>query len=349
MQRRSVAGSNETFSEGIPVKLSNPGKSLRKVNDGNIYTSKPFIILLFILIGCGVMITNQKQMADEMSNRMATLKAQYDKAAEENFSRAKQLNEISHEKERLKEESESHKNTIKENEKKVKEKVDGAENTQKLVLNRMKLMQSEIQEHSRHDVLEQFGEGPYRVEFTLEFPQEEYIVGVEDEGPTKFVIEMAPLELMPHSVHLFLEMVSHGLLDGASFHRNARHVIQAGPVPYFNSTKGVNLRKRLLDNRLVSVSFQEYHEDFPHKKYTLGFAGRPGGPDFYVSTVDNTLNHGPGGQTSYALPSEADPCFAKVISGFETVDRVHQGPVKPGWYNALEQNVGIKQVKILKE
>ena len=73
------------------------------------------------------------------------------------------------------------------------------------------------------------------------------------------------------------------------------------------------------------MASQEYHADFPHVKYTLGYAGtRPGGPDFLdVSTQGNSRNHGPGGQGSYAVKSEADPCFAKVVEGFEAVDRMH--------------------------
>lgn len=95
------------------------------------------------------------------------------------------------------------------------------------------------------------------------------------------------------------------------------------------------------------MGFQEYSPNFPHVKYTVGYAGRPGGPDFYVSTMDNTQNHGPGGQSSYEDPSEADPCFAKVVDGFDTVDRLAKMPVKEGWYKAMQKNVGIKSMKIL--
>jgi len=130
--------------------------------------------------------------------------------------------------------------------------------------------------------------------------------------------------------------------------RNAHHVIQASSVPY-HKTKGTGpaLRRAFEESGYQSVSFQEYHADFPHVKYTVGFAGRPGGPDFYVSTVDNSRNHGPGGQSGYADPTEADPCFGKVVEGFDAVDRMHSMPVKPGWYNAMEENVGIAYAKIL--
>ena len=76
-------------------------------------------------------------------------------------------------------------------------------------------------------------------------------------------------------------------------------------------------------------------------------AGRPGGPDFYVSTVDNTRNHGPGGQGSYAIKSEADPCFAKVVEGFDTVDRMQKMSVEPGGYKRMKHYVAIKSVTIL--
>ena len=115
---------------------------------------------------------------------------------------------------------------------------------------------------------------------------------------------------MPHSVHFFLEQVSRNLYDGCSFHRNAGHVVQGktlferklicystlhcishnyqssfyegGPVTYYKN-EGARPRKLFVESGLTSVSFQEYSVDFPHVKYTLGFAGRPGGPDFYVS------------------------------------------------------------------
>jgi hypothetical protein len=95
-------------------------------------------------------------------------------------------------------------------------------------------------------------------------------------------------------------------------------------------------------------SFVGSSPNFPHKKYTLGYAGRPGGPDFYVSTQDNTLNHGPGGQTSYEEASEADPCFAKVVPGFEhVVDRMHKAEVKPGGYKHMVHNIAIRYMRLL--
>ena len=59
------------------------------------------------------------------------------------------------------------------------------------------------------------------------------------------------------------------------------------------------------------VAFQEYSPEYPHVQWTVGLAGRPGGPDFYISKVDNSANHGPGGQSHHDLHEEADPCFGK--------------------------------------
>jgi hypothetical protein len=103
---------------------------------------------------------------------------------------------------------------------------------------------------------------------------------------------------------------------------------------------------------LVSLFFfffcNESSPNFPHVKYTLGYAGRPGGPDFYVSTLDNTLNHGPGGQSSYEEASEADPCFAKVVPGYEhVVDRIHKSNVQPGNYMRMQHYVAIRHMRLL--
>ena len=73
------------------------------------------------------------------------------------------------------------------------------------------------------------------------------------------------------------------------------------------------------------------------RQYTLGFTGRPGGPDFYINKMNNTEAHGPGGQHQHHLEEFADPCFAKVIDGFETLDMIYHEQTFPdghewGWF-----------------
>jgi hypothetical protein len=62
---------------------------------------------------------------------------------------------------------------------------------------------------------------------------------------------------------------------------------------------------------------------------------------------NNVAAHGPGGQGSYDDPSEADPCFAKVIDGFDAVERMHKSDVNPGNFMRMKHYVAIQHVRIL--
>lgn len=211
-----------------------------------------------------------------------------------------------------------------------------------LIAKKINKLEVDMQKKAKKEIIAKFGPGPHKVKIELEFNPEEVPDGTE----TSFTIELAPIDLMPYTVNHFLQQVSLGLWNGCSFHRNAHHVVQGGPITN-HLNPGTHLNEGFKKADLGSVVFQEYHKDFPHKKYTMGYAGRPGGPDFYVSTVDNTRNHGPGGQSSYAMKSEADPCFAKVIEGFEAIDRMHTLSVQPGDYNRLNHYVAIKSATII--
>lgn len=185
-------------------------------------------------------------------------------------------------------------------------------------------LKDRVQASSKHDIIEKYGLGPYRVEIELVFP------GNLD-GPKKFVLEMAPVNSMPHSVHTFLEMVSTGLLDGCSFILNALHVLKAAPLPYDGSSASEKARA-FTKLGLESVAFREYSHDYPHEQYTVGFAA-DGSPSFYINTEDNSEIHA------------GDPCFAKVISGFETIKRLEASPTRNGiWF---EKRIGIRKAVIL--
>ena len=73
------------------------------------------------------------------------------------------------------------------------------------------------------------------------------------------------------------------------------------------------------------LTFPEYSSTYPHLSHTLGFGGRPGGPNFYINLVDNSEVHGPGGQTKHSLVEEADSCFAKFVHGADVIDKMNQG------------------------
>lgn len=216
-----------------------------------------------------------------------------------------------------------------------------------LVTDQLTELRKQVQLISHREVLEKYGEGPYRIEMQLDFPHETQ----EELERNIIVIELAPLDLMPTAIYHFLEMIRWKLWDGCAFHRNAGHVVQAGPVPPYagstNTPSNPTPRRAFNQHKLLSIPFQEYSAEYPHVKYTIGLAGRPGGPDWYISTVDNTRNHGPGGQTSYKVVNEADPCFGKVVKGFEVVDKLLKQPVKPGGFRGMKENVGIVYMKLI--
>jgi cyclophilin family peptidyl-prolyl cis-trans isomerase len=178
-----------------------------------------------------------------------------------------------------------------------------------------------------------YGPGPYQVEFELDFSPD------ENEEPTKFVVEMAPLDLMPHAVHHFLEMISHDILDGFSFAQIADHVVVA-------REESDETEQALEKARLTTLTFAEYSHEFPHDAYTLGFSGAPAGPSWYINTIDNVESHGPGGQDHHQ-GSAGDPCFAKVVSGFSVIDRIQNRQTISEDSHDLEHDVGIQRVRIL--
>eukprot|EP00532_Pseudo-nitzschia_australis_P001190 CAMPEP_0168193192 /NCGR_PEP_ID=MMETSP0139_2-20121125/18464_1 /TAXON_ID=44445 /ORGANISM="Pseudo-nitzschia australis, Strain 10249 10 AB" /LENGTH=422 /DNA_ID=CAMNT_0008116509 /DNA_START=169 /DNA_END=1437 /DNA_ORIENTATION=+ len=193
-------------------------------------------------------------------------------------------------------------------------------------------LKTQVSEISKEDAIAKYGSGVIRVKMDLIFPGTTVDGDVlPDTGPSTIIIEMASLDIMPHSVYTFLEMISAKLLDGCSFILNALHVLKAAPLPYDNSSASIKARQ-FQDHGLESVAFREYSHDFPHDKYTVGFAA-DGSPSFYINTEDNSEIH------------VGEPCFARIVSGFNTVQRLEDLPTRNGiWF---EQRIGIKEVTIL--
>lgn len=147
----------------------------------------------------------------------------------------------------------------------------------------------------------------FRVRLELEF--QNTIPDFQEKGKDGTItIEMAPIELLPCSVFNFLEIAR--TWKSGAFHRNAGHVLQA--MSHSAVTK--------------PMPFQEYRAEYPHKKGTVGYAGRPSGPEFYISIEDNTKNHGPGSQQK-KNPYEADSIIGTVVEGMDdVVPRIHTMP-----------------------
>ena len=166
----------------------------------------------------------------------------------------------------------------------------------------------------------------YRVKIELQFQSS--MPDFEENGAYgTIMLELAPSRLQPHSIYTFMEVCNK--FKKSAFHRRASHVLQA-----FVRGHGVQ-----------HLAFQEYSPEYPHKEGTVGYAGRPSGPEWYVSIQDNSRAHGPGTQQKYN-PHEADSCFGKVIQGYDdAVQRVRKMP-GDGFINDNLKHILIKRMQI---
>jgi hypothetical protein len=179
-------------------------------------------------------------------------------------------------------------------------------------------MQQFLQEESRLSVLAKHGPGPHHVKFTVAYTDPD-----DRKSMVSFVVEMASLDIMPHSVDFFLEMIGSKIWDNTVFlhHEDVEHVLAAAPIDYKTQTVK---HHHLNYFGWQGLGFPEYSKKHPHKRYTIGFAGK--GPTFYINTLDNSDAHGPGGQGHRTIDGDADPCFGTVIEGTEAVDLLfHHG------------------------
>jgi len=150
-----------------------------------------------------------------------------------------------------------------------------------------------------------FGSEPHKLKFNLLIHGETF----------SFIVETAPLDLMPHSVHFFMEMVKAQVWDNTVVTYNLNHILAE-----LRDSEGNDKRDLFVEKGISTLSFPEYNNDYPHHKYTLGLGGKPGGPSFYINTEDNREIHGPDTRAKYDLGEEADPCFARVIEGHYVID-----------------------------
>ncbi len=144
---------------------------------------------------------------------------------------------------------------------------------------------------------------------------------------------MASLDLMPHSVNMFLRQVHHKLWDGIALTLKTDQKMQFGPWEDDD---------RFLRAHSNTLSYQEYNSSYPHQQWTIGFAGRPAGPDFFINRIDNTVDFGLKGDKH----EEADPCFGRVIEGFELLEEIGNIPHYGGGEG--ESSAELYEVKILR-
>jgi len=156
-----------------------------------------------------------------------------------------------------------------------------------------------------------------------------------------FRMKMAPFNVMPHTTSWFLTLAESGYWEGCGFIRNAMHILQANCNP--KEPKDSNEGKA---QERISIAFQEYNDNYQHRPYTFGIAGRPGGPDWYINLIDNSGTHGPGGQPR---DPEADPCFAELVSGKEVIKKLHKLAHDQTAFKGLVEPVIFRSVRVVTE
>lgn len=121
-------------------------------------------------------------------------------------------------------------------------------------------MHRNIKEIARESLIAEFGAGPYYAEMVVSFDPLSNVANktkAPNNDTASVLLELAPADQMPATVLFFLRQINETLYDGCSFHRNAGHVIQAGPVPSFETESTDHLWKRFRETGLENVPFQE--------------------------------------------------------------------------------------------
>lgn len=152
-----------------------------------------------------------------------------------------------------------------------------------------------------------YGPGPYHVHFTLQLP-------TDPPSEEIVILELASLDLMPHTVKSFLDLVEHETLVDGTFMLAKPHIILVGPVDYHDAENNNRLEERLAyggsENGLLLLN--EFTPEYPHHEGTVGFTAGYLGPVFYINMVDNNEIHA----------VNKDPCFGQFVKGFDLIRRI---------------------------
>jgi len=203
-------------------------------------------------------------------------------------------------------------------------------------------LEETMQDMSKRQVLEKYGDGLYFVKFELDFSAFKELKHEDRfERYSSFTVRLAPLNIMPHTVHLFLEQVSQGLWNGCSFMINADHLVKAAPLPMSGDLDKIT---PFVEADLAAPSFPEYSDEFPHKKFTLGFVGKANAHGFFINTRDNSDHHGQDSQLHHETGG-GDPCFGEVVSGYKAILRLSSVPTVDQIF--MKTPVGITSAKIV--
>jgi cyclophilin family peptidyl-prolyl cis-trans isomerase len=92
---------------------------------------------------------------------------------------------------------------------------------------------------------------------------------------------------MPHAIHHFLRMVEEKLWNGLALVYEANtKLIMATPISMDDENSHTWAGERFVRANLTHMAYTEYSPTFPpphHRKFSVAFSGRPGGPNFYIN------------------------------------------------------------------
>lgn len=186
-------------------------------------------------------------------------------------------------------------------------------------------LEGAIQDMSTRHLLEKFGSGPYYVEVTLDASLKEGQEAANGEGVfDRLIIELSS-NAMPHSSDWFLDKVDKQLFDGTSFSQTNEGELALAMAPH------------LKGDSFPQLVFNEQHiEKQLPIPYAVGLRSGPGGISVYLNTaaVETSLQTSPAGDNN--------PSFAKVIEGFDRLDRIIEGNGK-----TRQGSVSIRSMRLL--
>jgi hypothetical protein len=156
-----------------------------------------------------------------------------------------------------------------------------------------------------HEIVYRYGSGPYRIR-----------VQVRDDANARsfFVIETAFSVEMPHAIDHFLRMVERKLWNGlALVYESNSKLVMASPISMDDDSHSW-AGERFVHANLTHMAFTEYSPTFPpphHRKFSVAFSGRPGGPNFYIN-LDNESERAHEHESTFGVVLEGRDVFLKM-------------------------------------
>jgi len=167
---------------------------------------------------------------------------------------------------------------------------------EEVLVNRIDRLERSIQQSAVKRLGDRYGNGQYRFKVN---------VRAQDGTYKFFVIETAMLVEMPHAIDHFFRMIEKKLWDGLALtHEPNASIVSAMPMMADNSHTWVG--ERFVNANLTHMAFTEHSPTYPpphHRKFTVAFSGRPGGPGFYIS-MDNDLEYAQEHESTFAVVME---------------------------------------------